>query len=187
MGASSQAKNIAQANLYFEGDYPIAEVSSNGQNGLSFYLDTGFTDTHLYVPFAARFLDLMAAKGRQSNYEMNGEAGHSTLRDLVLPEVTLRIGGTDTTLGDAPVLLEEAPDTSEWHYGRIGIDVLNEAQTVTLDLQAMRLTLMGQLRKQRGGLTHFRYELSTRFHDLLIESLLVLGIFLALAVLRSRL
>src|ERR1017187_10496825 len=141
MGASSQAKNIAQANLYFEGDYPIAEVSSNGQNGLSFYLDTGFTDTHLYVPFAARFLDLMAAKGRQTNYEMNGEAGQRTLREMGLAEVTLRIGGTDTSLGDAPVLLEEAPDTSEWHYGRIGIDGLKASQTVTLESQGMRLTL----------------------------------------------
>ena len=186
VGFPPQAKNIAQANLYFEGDYPIAVVSSNGQDGLSFNLDTGFTDTHLYVPFAARFLDLMAAKGRQANYEINGQAGHSTVRDLVLPEVTLRIGGMDTALRDAPVLLEKVPNTSEWHYGRIGIDVLNEAQTVTLDLQAMRLTLMGQLRKQRGGSTQHRFELSTRLHDLLIESLLLLGVLVVLAFLRSR-
>ena len=187
VGFPPQAKNIAQANLYFEGDYPIAEVSSNGQNGLSFYLDTGFNDTHLYVPFAVRFLDLMAAKGRQTNYRIHGQAGHSTLRDVVVPEVAVRIGGLDTTLRDADILLEKAPNTSEWHYGRIGIDVLNQAQTVTLDLQAMQLTLMGQLRKQRGGSTQFRYRLATRFHDLFIELLLVLGVFLALAFLRSRL
>jgi hypothetical protein len=51
----------------------------------------------------------------------------------------------------------------------------------------MQLTLMGQLRKQRGGSTQFRYRLATRFHDLFIELLLVLGVFLALAFLRSRL
>lgn len=185
VGFPPQAKDMAQANLYFEGDRPIAEVSSNGQNGLSFYLDTGYTDTHLYVPFAHRFLDLMAAKGWQTNYEMYGEAGHSTLRDLVVPEVTLGIGGVDTTLRNTPVLLEKAPDSSEWHYGRIGIDALNQAQTVTLDLQAMRLTLTG-LRTQRVGLTHFRFQLSARLHDLLMELLLVLGVFLALAFLRSR-
>jgi hypothetical protein len=106
---------------------------------------------------------------------------------VVVPEVAVRIGGLDTTLRDADILLEKAPNTSEWHYGRIGIDVLNQAQTVTLDLQAMQLTLMGQLRKQRGGSTQFRYRLATRFHDLFIELLLVLGVFLALAFLRSRL
>lgn len=187
VGFPPQAKNIAQANLYFEGYEPIAEVSSNGQNGLNFYLDTGFTDTHLYVPFAARFLDLMAAKGRQANYGINGQAGHSTLRALTVPEVALRIGGMDTTLRPAHVLLEKAPNTSKWHYGRIGIDVLSRAQTVTLDLEAMRLTLIGQARKQHGGVTQHRFELSTRFRDLLIELFLVFCILLALAFLRSRL
>lgn len=186
VGFPPQAKNVAQANLYFEGDCPIAEVSSNGQNGLSFYLDTGFTGTHLYVPFAARFLDLVAAKGRQENYQMHGQAGHSTLRDVVVPEVALRIGGTDTTLRDAHVLLEKAPDTSEWHYGRIGIDVLNQAQTVTLDLEAMRLTLAGPLRKQGGRSTQYRYKPSARFHDVLVDLLLVFCVLLALALVRSR-
>jgi len=143
VGFPAQERNLRQANIYFEGSFPIVEASSNGHAGLSFVLDTGYTGTHLYVPFASRFLDLVAAKGRQGTYQMNGQAGHSKWRELVVPEVRLQIGGMDTTIRDADVLVEKAPQPT-WHYGCIGIDALNQAQTVTLDFQAMRLTLEGK-------------------------------------------
>lgn len=130
-----------EANMYFEDAYPIVQATSHGQDGLTFYLDTGFTDTHFFVPFAARLLDVVSTSGRQSMYEMSGEAGSSKLKDLVVPKITLHVGGMDVSLRNAVVLLEKAPAVNDWHHGRIGIDLLNQAERVTLDFQAMRLTL----------------------------------------------
>ncbi len=141
IGFPSRPLDGREANMYLEDAYPIVQASSNGQDGLTFYLDTGFTDTHFFVPFAARLLDVVAATGRQEIYRMSGEAGSSNLKDLVVPKIALHVGGMDVSLRDAVVLLEKAPAVNEWHHGRIGIDLLNQAERVTLDFQAMRLTL----------------------------------------------
>jgi hypothetical protein len=50
---------------------------------------------------------------------------------LAIPELTLTIGGLDATM---------RPGQYERH-GVIGMNVLNSARKVTLDLRAMRLTL----------------------------------------------
>jgi hypothetical protein len=57
-----------------------------------------------------------------------------------VPEIMLSIGGTDWTFHQAGVLLEKRPGQNERH-GILGMDLLNSARRVTLDLHAMRLTL----------------------------------------------
>jgi hypothetical protein len=141
IGFPPQAKNSQEANLYFEDYDLITEVSSDGHDSLSFVLDTGNTDSTLLSLFASRSLDLVAANGRQANFELHGEAGHSRLRETVVPEVKLRVGGMETTLRDADVLLEKAALWESSKHGVIGINIVNRALTVTLDFRAMRLTL----------------------------------------------
>lgn len=82
---------------------------------------------------------MVAANGKQGYGEYNADAGHRELRELTVPEAPLRIGGMDTRLHPAYVLLEKPPHYER--YGNIGIDILNQAQTVTPDFQAMQLTL----------------------------------------------
>jgi hypothetical protein len=59
---------------------------------------------------------------------------------LTVPEITLSVFGGDATLRPAFVRLEKPPHYSE-RYGKIGMDLLNSAQQMTLDFQAMRLTV----------------------------------------------
>jgi len=54
---------------------------------------------------------------------------------------TLYIGGLETTLSPAHVLLKENSSNGQWYYGNLGLDLLNQAGTVTLDFVAMSLTL----------------------------------------------
>lgn len=140
IGFNPQPLDGREANMYFEDSYPVVQAFSHGQQALTFYVDTGFSDTHLFVPFAAHFIDAVMS-GRQSVYSMSGEAGLRNLKDLIVPQVALRVGGMDVTLRNAVVLLEKAPAVNAWHDGRIGIDALNQADRVTIDFQAMRLTL----------------------------------------------
>jgi hypothetical protein len=105
-----------------------------------FFLDTGNNSTELYPRFAADNLDLVTSQGQQSIYQWNAHGARRELMELKVPEIPLRIGGFSATLRPASVLLERALTYNERH-GTLGMNVLNQAQRVTLDLQAMRLTL----------------------------------------------
>jgi predicted aspartyl protease len=141
VGFAPARRDMGKANLIFSDDVPLVEVSSNGKEDLSFVLDTGMTASYFFPSFAARFLDLMVARGRQAVFELTGEAGESKLKELSLPDLQLRMGAMDLRIQSADVLLERAPLWDERNYGLIGIDLLNLAHTVTIDFQAMRLTL----------------------------------------------
>ena len=53
----------------------------------------------------------------------------------------LRAAGLETALRPARLMLQKPPLWNAWHHGIIGLDILNQVRTVTLDFQAMRLTL----------------------------------------------
>jgi hypothetical protein len=59
----------------------------------------------------------------------------------MLPFVTLQVGAHDVVLKPAHVLLVQHNGNSAWYFGNLGMDLLNQANTVTLDFQAMTLTL----------------------------------------------
>lgn len=59
----------------------------------------------------------------------------------MLPSVTLQVGAHDVVLKPAHVLLVEHNGNSAWYFGNLGMDLLNQASTVSLDFQAMTLRL----------------------------------------------
>lgn len=46
-----------------------------------------------------------------------------------------------STFGPVFVMLKENNSTSSWFTGNLGMDLLNQAHTVTLDFHSMLLTL----------------------------------------------
>jgi predicted aspartyl protease len=142
IGFPAQEKNIRNANLCFWDHDLLTDATSNGQGGMIFFLDTGSYHAQFYPRFAAHFQDLVSANGKKSLFGWYGLGGHRDLMELTMPEITLSIGGAQATMRSAGVLLEKPPLHSKIH-GVIGMDVLNSASRVTLDLQAMRLTIEG--------------------------------------------
>jgi len=145
IGFPAQEKNVRDANLCFWDhdlltDVPSTDAASNGHSGMIFFLDMGANRTELYPRFAIGNLDLVSASGKQSLNEWDALGGHREIMELTLPEITLSIGGSFATKRPAGVLLEKPPLHAKIH-GVIGMDVLNSAPRVTLDLQAMRLTI----------------------------------------------
>jgi hypothetical protein len=76
----------------------------------------------------------------QSRYQMSALGAHREFGALTLSEIPLSIGGVNVPFRSADVLLEKPPMHYKLH-GVIGLDLLNSAPRVTLDLKAMRLTL----------------------------------------------
>jgi hypothetical protein len=57
----------------------------------------------------------------------------SSYDSVLLPAVTLTVGGHDVNLKPAHVLVKQSSDTSSWAAGNLGMDLLNQARAVTLD------------------------------------------------------
>ncbi len=129
----------APPNLCFDGVDPVTSVQFRQQH-LAVVLDTGAEASEIWPPFARQFPEIVSAGASSSKVE-NSVGGKSRVPELVLPDLTLRAGGFDTHLRPAHILLAETTPDSRWYYGRLGLDVLNLAQQVTIDFDSLTLRL----------------------------------------------
>ena len=134
-----RAGGMGQANLCFEGAFPVAHIGFH-HSVLDFTLDTGAQNTDLYQAFANTFSDLVKS-GKRESHNLTGVGGSANVDSVILPLVTLRIGGHDVLLRPAHVLLQKSSGTSGMFEGNLGMDLLNQAHAVTLNFQSMTLTL----------------------------------------------
>jgi hypothetical protein len=140
LGFQPQPKDLTIANLVFDGMSPFTQVGVEGRQ-YEFSLDTGETRSILYAPFARAFPELLKASGKKESHKLTGVAGSANYDSIVLPSVTLTLGGFDTRLAPAPVLVQESTDKSNLVFGNLGRDLLNQARVITFDFHAMTLRL----------------------------------------------
>jgi predicted aspartyl protease len=138
-GWPTRARGIEHANLCFESAFPVVHVGFR-HSVLDFTVDTGAQNTDLYQAFANTFSDLVKS-GKRESHTLTGVGGSANVDSVILPLVTLRIGGRDLLLRPAHVLLEKSSGTSGMFEGNLGMDLLNQAHTITLNFQSMTLTL----------------------------------------------
>jgi predicted aspartyl protease len=127
------------ANLCFDGTDPLVEAVVESRR-LTFLLDTGSSHSAAWPIFAEQFPALLddATKGSQ---ELIGLSGSGKVAAAILPELRMLVANMPIVLRPAPVLLTTTGGPSNWHYGTIGIDLLNQAREVTLDFKAMTLVM----------------------------------------------
>lgn len=137
-GFKPKHKNLSTSNLAFDGPMPVTQVAVELKK-LEFTLDTGETHSILYAPFAKEFSDLLKASGQKESHKLTGLAGSSNYDSVLLPSLQLELGGLDVRLAPAHVLTEDI--NGNWAPGNLGMDLLNQARTVTFDFHAMTLSL----------------------------------------------
>ena len=137
-GFRSQPKSARKSNLCFEGADVVTEAGFR-EGKLNLHLDTGASETLLFPKFAEEFASIVSESGQKGSKQISG-VGQSVKVDAVsLPLVTLEIGGLDTYLRPAQVVLKEVG--SRWLHGRLGLDLLRQARAVTIDFRSMTLAL----------------------------------------------
>lgn len=68
--------------------------------------------------------------------------GHSVdVASTTVLELTLRIGGLDTVLRPAHVLVNQTTAAGQRDHGNLGMDLLGQARSVTIDFRSMTLAL----------------------------------------------
>lgn len=130
----------SKANVCFEGANLITEGEFR-QSRINVFLDTGATRTRALPLFAREFAGFIHEFGRKGSDRVTGVGSSVAVDAVVLPELALRIDGFDAVLRPAQVLLQEPTSDSRWWHVWIGMDLLNQARVVTLDLRSMRLAL----------------------------------------------
>lgn len=140
IGFASPARDLSRANICFNNEDPVTQVEFQ-RHKLEFVLDTGGEDSELWPPFAKDFAGLLNQTGKKDSTTLIGFEGSKDVEVVTLPEVRLTLGGFNEVFSSAPVLVKPTIPLSNWYYGRAGMDLLNQAQSVTIDFHALTLTL----------------------------------------------
>jgi predicted aspartyl protease len=137
IGFASQPLQYDQANLCFEGALPLLLASFQGK-AIRLVFDTGSARTDFWPKFGTNYPDYIASHGHKGSRQVRGVDGSKQFDSVILDEVSLEIAGRTVLLRPAHVIPE--PKDSPLH-GRLGMDALGLAKSLTIDWSAMRLTL----------------------------------------------
>jgi hypothetical protein len=141
IGAKSAKTDRRRANMYFVDDHLVTDAVFYDRK-LPATLDSGAETTDLYARFAKVFDSLLRESGTRSVTEGIGVGGTESFDSITLPELQVRLGGLDTTLHPARVLLKQIGP--ERCVGNLGLDLLRQADWFKMDFDAMTLELHGK-------------------------------------------
>lgn len=136
IGGKQAALDVHKSNLIFDDDHLAVMIDVGGRKALG-ALDTGAESTDFYQTLAAQFPSLVES-GKKGVTEVRGVGGVETYDSLTLPEFKFTVGGLETALRPAHVLLNR---TARSYIGNFGIDLLMQGRGFRLDFGAMTLDL----------------------------------------------
>jgi hypothetical protein len=138
-GSAAVADTARTSHLNYDGLNLIATVEFN-QRTLDFVLDTGNqVGTQLWERFGKDFAAMVKVRGRPGSARVRQIGGSADRDVIVLPDLQLDVGGKSTTLAKAKLF--SRPVGNDRNHGLLGMDVLSQADEVTIDLTSMTLML----------------------------------------------
>jgi predicted aspartyl protease len=140
IGMTERSDHLAHADLCFDSGDLVVQASVYGQQ-MIFLLDTGCAATVLWPPFATRFKGLLRESTRVGSTRLSGVSGLADIGSATLSDIEFEIAGCTLALHKAPVLTEPTTPNSQWLFGQMGIDLLNQTKSVSLDFQTMAISL----------------------------------------------
>ena len=126
------------ASVCFDGATPVTEARFSDHR-IALNLDTGAVWTQLWPRFAADFATFLSTAGVRGTRRVTGVGRSVEVPSIDVPELTMRIGGLDTVLRPAHVLVDQTAGQRD--HGNLGMDLLGQAQSVTIDFRSMTLVL----------------------------------------------
>ena len=136
---SAPHPNRADRNLCFDGLNILARVQSEGKQ-LDFIFDTGNgAGTQLWERFSNDFATIVKERGVRESKRVTRIGGSNYREATVLPEIHLRVGGFEASLQPANIFAR--PVGNEFQHGNLGMDLLSQAHSVSVDFKSMSLVL----------------------------------------------
>jgi len=132
--------NLPAANMFFDGLNLITQAGFE-RRALTFVLDTGASTSELWPKFAGVARDLIHKSSTRELNKVLGMGGGEKSAVTSIPRVVLELGGKSVALQPAHILETQQRTESKWFYGNLGIDLLRQAQRVTINFKTMTLKL----------------------------------------------
>ena len=138
IGLPAGDRSSPESNLCFDGSALVAQAQF-GVGALNLAVDTGAGVTTLETKFSRDFDTVVQKSGRKgSGFVVTGEGAFEGMHQITLPKLRMRVGGLNTLLSPAYIILNPRLTT---HHGTLGMDVLSQAREIMLDFSGMRLAL----------------------------------------------
>ena len=137
---SPSGRNLSAANICFDDLNLITEARFEG-HAYPFVLDTGAVTSDLWPRFAGVARDLIRTSSTHESHTVTGVGGGQKFESTSIPKVVLELGGKSVVLQPAHIVETQQGTTSKWFYGNLGVDLLRQAETVTINFKAMTLKL----------------------------------------------
>lgn len=132
--------NLSAANICFDGLNLITQAWFD-RHALPFQLDTGAETSDLWPKFTDIARDLIRKSGTHESHTVTGMGGAQKFEATSIPKVMLELGGNSVVLQPGHILKIQQGTASKWFYGNLGLDLLRQAQHVTIDFRTMTLVL----------------------------------------------
>ena len=132
--------NLSVANICFDDLNLITEARFEG-HAYPFVLDTGAVTSDLWPKFTGIARDLIRKSSTHESHTVTGVGGGQKFESTSITKVALELGGKAVVLQPAHIVETRQGTTSKWFYGNLGVDLLRQAETVTINFRAMTLQL----------------------------------------------
>jgi len=140
-GCAEPASLTPAANLVFFANHLLLAADVQGKRQFV-ALDTGAETTDLNANFARDYAADIERSGTKSTTDISGMGGTAVIESVTLPEVRVDIAGTHTLLRQAHVTKQDNTALGgRCCVGNIGLDLLLQSGTLTIDFRRMTLTL----------------------------------------------
>jgi hypothetical protein len=137
--AAANGSDNHPANLRYDQLQVITTVDFEGRP-LEFILDTGNeVGTQLWERFAKDFDALVKERGTKGTVQVTQIGGSNVRETIVLPDLRLTVGGKETALPRANIFSK--PVGNDRFHGLLGMDLIGQANEITIDFRSMTLTL----------------------------------------------
>jgi predicted aspartyl protease len=137
---SATSVKLPAANLCLD-DLDLITQASFDHRALPFVLDTGAATTALWPKFADVARKIIRKSGTSEHHTVEGMGGKQDFEVTSIPKIVLELGGKSMVLQSAHILKVQQRDAAKWYYGNLGIDLLKQARSVTINFKTMMLEL----------------------------------------------
>ena len=123
-------------NLCFESLYPIIQGEYEGEK-LAFTFDTGANRSKLDLLFYRKFENEIKGHYPKTKEKMMGVGSVKEFNAYQMSNVKINIGGKMAVFDTIKVILEKNTSSSEYFYGNLGQDLINQFNSVTFNFRSM--------------------------------------------------
>lgn len=135
----AKPRNRAEQNLALDNLTPLIAGSYGGKR-MTFGFDTGASNTSFYQPFFKAFEAEITKIGTQKSEKISGIGGTKEIKAYILKDLKMNFAGKEAILPKVEVFTEKTTNLSQYVYGNIGRDLIDQFEKMTLNFQTMSIT-----------------------------------------------